>query len=129
MINITEEITEETKNKPITLNELAAKNAGKILPTGQVQDCTISIADETVLFSFKPITKKLFVKGQATQDEVKFMNYILTHSLWNKEKGENGGFWSLEELTQGIPDAWQILLFSRIIAESGFKFDRKELGF
>ena len=36
---------------------------------------------------------------------------------------------SLEELNQGIPDAWQILLFSKIITESGFKFDRKDLGF
>jgi len=122
-------ITEEIENKPITLNELAEKNAGKILPTGQVQDCVVSIAGETVLFSFKPITKRVFIKSQATQDEVKMMNYVLTHSLWNKEKGENGDFWSLEELTRGIPDAFQVLLFGKIITESGFQFNREDLGF
>jgi len=122
-------ITEEIKNKPITLNELAEKNAGKILPSGQVQDCVVSIADETVQFSFKPLTKRVFIKAQATQDEVKMMNYVLTHSLWNKEKGENGDFWSLDELSQGIPDAWQVLLFGKIITESGFQFKKEDLGF
>lgn len=125
MINISEEI----ENKPITLNELAAQNAGKILPTGEVQDCVISIADKKVQFSFKPLTKRVFIKGQATGDEVKFMNYILTHSLWNREKGENGDFWSLDELSKGIPDAWQVLLFSKIITDSGFQFNKKDLGF
>ena len=55
--------------KTITLNELAQKNAGKILPDNRVQDCKISIADETVLFSFKPIRKKQVIKGQAKGDE------------------------------------------------------------
>ena len=125
MINITEEI----ENKPITLNELAEQNAGKLFQDDSVRDSIVKVADKTVQFSFKPIRKKHFIKGQATQDEEKFMNYILTHSLWNKEKGENGDFWTLEELNKGIPDAWQVLLFGQIIVESGFKFDPKDLGF
>lgn len=122
-------INEEIENKPITLNELAEQNAGKIFNDDSVRDCTVKIADKTVQFSFKPIKKKHFIKGQATMDEEKFMNYILTHSLWNKEKGKNGDFWTLEELNQGIPDAWQILLFSKIVTESGFKFNKEDLGF
>ncbi len=115
--------------KTITLNELAQKNAGKILQDESIRDCKVTVAGETVLFSFKPIKKRQFIKGQATGDEEKFMNYILTHSLWNREKGETGGFWSEEELNDGIPDAWQILIFGKIIAESGFNITREELGF
>jgi len=122
-------ITDEIENKPITLNELAEQNAGKILQDDSLRDCTVSIAGQVVQFTYKPVKKRDFIKGQSTQDEEKFMNYILTHSLWNKEKGENGDFWSLDELNRGIPDAWQILLFSKIVTESGFKFNKEELGF
>jgi hypothetical protein len=122
-------ITEETENRPITLNELAERNSGKIIRDNSIQDCKISIAGEIVLFSYKPVKKRDFIKGQATQDEEKFMNYILTHSLWNKEKGDNGAFWSLEELENGIPDAWQILIFTKILAESGFNISAQDLGF
>jgi len=120
---------EETGNRPITLNELAERNAGKIVRDDSVKDCKIKIADEIVLFSYRSVNKKQFIKGQATQDEVKFMNYILTHSLWNKEKGEHGDFWTLQELENGIPDAWQILLFTKILAESGFNISSEDLGF
>lgn len=125
MINITEEI----ENKPITLSELAERNAGKIVRDNSIQDCKIAIAGEIVLFSYRPVNKKQFIKGQATQDEEKFMNYILTHSLWNKEKGDNGDFWTLQELEAGIPDAWQILIFTKILAESGFNISTVDLGF
>jgi hypothetical protein len=122
-------IIDEIDNKPISLNELAEQNAGKILPSGQIQDCVITIAGKLVNFSFKPLTKKIFVKGQATRDEVKFMDYVLTHSLWNRKKGETGDYWSLEELNKAIPDAWQVLLFSKIITESGFQFNKEDLVF
>lgn len=123
-------MSEEKTPKPITLNELAERNAGRILPDGSVHDCKVSIAGEIVLFSFKPLSKKIVIKAQSgTKDELGLMDYILTHSLWNRDKGKNGDFWSTEEIEQGIPDAWQILLFAKIMDESGFNITKEELGF
>lgn len=116
----------ETKEDTITLEQLVSESKSKIIDNFSVRNCIVKVVGKKVSFDFKPLRKKAFIKAQSTQDEEKIIDIILTNTLWNSAKER---FWTVKELNEGIPPAWQILLLSKIMDESGYNVSDLDINF
>jgi hypothetical protein len=123
-----DDINEEKKEgQSISLDELVKQSSDKIITDYEkVRECSITAANKTVDFEYKSLRKGIYLKAQATGDEEKLLDMILTNTLWNSAKGR---FFTLKELNLGIPPIWQGILLAKIVDESGFNISDLDVNF
>jgi len=118
---------ENKEDNIISLDELVKKSSNKIITDyDSVREGIIEAGGKTVGFDYKPLKKKTFLKAQATKDEEKIVDIMLTNTLWNRIKGK---FWTLKEINEGIPPLWQTLLLAKIVNESGYDVSDLDVNF
>lgn len=116
--------------KRINVKELAKKANRNIITDNKLREVVLAVDDnEEVAFSYKPLLKTDFLIAQATGDPGKVMDYILSHTLWDNEKGKHGDFMSIEEIDKGIPIEWQVLILNEIVAGSGHVLTKDDQDF
>ncbi|GLI12405.1 hypothetical protein MARBORIA2_14950 [Methanobrevibacter arboriphilus] len=118
-----------SKQKVLSLKELAKQSAGKIITDDKIRQSDVTLGDTKVEFTYKPLSKGDYLKAQSTNDPGKSMDYILPRTLWNPEKGEKGDFWSIEEINDGLPLIYQTLILNEIILGSGHVVKQSDMDF
>ncbi len=98
-----------------------------IIDDNQLREFTLDLNDEEELaFQYKPISKSNYLHAQATMDAGKALDHILTHALWDPEKGD---FWSIKDINKTFDYGWQTLILNSIIKNSGHVLTEKDKDF
>jgi hypothetical protein len=116
--------------KRVSFEEFKKRATNKIITDGKLREFTLPLNDEEDLaFQYKPISKSEYLTAQATMDAGKALDHILTHSLWDQNKGENGDFFSIEDINDLFDYNWQTLILNGIINGSGHVLTEKDKDF